>query len=119
MRGSRRRTLSWVCGLSLLLAPGCTTRSTIRQITAQPGKYNEQRVVVEGKVVQTYAIPVLGQSLVKLDDGTGQIWVKTRNRVPFEGEEIEVAGTLKIGITFANRNFGVVVYEDDANGHPD
>ncbi len=114
MRNPGRRAPSWVCGLALLLA--CATQSTIREITAQPGKYNEQRVVVAGKVVQTYAIPVLGQSLVKLDDGTGQIWVKTRSRVPFEGEEIEVAGTLKIGITIANRNFGVVVYEDEGNG---
>jgi hypothetical protein len=63
-------------------------------------------------VIQTFAIPVLGQSLVKIDDGTGQIWVKPRNRVAFEGEEIEVIGTLRIGVTAANRNFGVVVYEN-------
>ncbi len=119
MRDSGRRAFSLICGLSLFLVLGCSTRSSIQQITAQPGKYNEQRVVVEGKVVQTYAIPVLGQSLVKIDDGTGQIWVKPRSRVPFEGEEIEVAGTLKIGITLANRNFGVVVYEDEGNGRSD
>ena len=41
-----------------------------------------------------------------------QTTVKPRGRVPFRGEEIEVAGTLRIGMTLANRNFGVVVYED-------
>jgi hypothetical protein len=34
--------------------------------------------------------------------------------VPFEGQEIEVEGTLKIGMTLANRNFGVVIYEEAA-----
>ncbi len=96
-----------------LLAPGaCSSTLTIHQIAAAPSHYSEQHVVVRGKVVQTYAIPVLGQSLVKIDDGTGQLWVKPRNRVPFKGQEIEVSGTLRIGIVVANKILGIVVYEN-------
>ena len=96
----------------LLAAGACSSTLAIRQIAAAPGHYSEQHVVVRGKVVQTYALPVLGLSLVKIDDGTGQLWVKPHNRVPFKGQEIEVSGTLRIGIIVANKNLGIVVYED-------
>ena len=101
-------------GLTVLLLAilACSTTLDIAQITVQPGRFNEKQVFVGGKVVQTYSIPVLGQSLVKIDDGTGQLWVKPHNRVPFVGEEIEVRGTLKIGMVLASQNFGVVVYEE-------
>ncbi len=96
----------WLCA--------CSSTLTIDQIHAAPGRYNEQPVTVSGTVTQTFAVPVLGQSLVRIDDGTGQIWVKPRHGVPFKGEEVKVSGTLKIGVTLANRNLGVVVYEQAA-----
>lgn len=98
--------------LALAVAWGCSSRMRIHELASDPGRYNEQRVTVEGVVTQTWAIPVIGQSLVRLDDGTGQVWVKPHGRVPFQGEEIRVEGTLKIGVTLANKNLGVVVYED-------
>ena len=90
----------------------CSTPLTIEKIRASPGRYNERRVTVAGTVTQTFALPMFGQSLIKIDDGTGQIWVKPHRTVPFQGEEIKVRGTLKIGVTLANRNLGVVVYEE-------
>ncbi len=102
--------------LVLLFTPGCSSTLAIREIAAAPGSYSEQHVVVKGTVVQTYAIPVLGQSLVRIDDGTGQIWIKPYKRVPFKGQEIEVSGTLRIGIVLANKNLGIVVYEDSGEG---
>jgi len=98
--------------LALAVALGCSSRLRIQELASDPGRYNEQHVTVEGVVTQTWAIPVIGQSLVRLDDGTGQVWVKPHGRVPFQGEEIRVEGTLKIGVTLANKNLGVVVYED-------
>ncbi len=107
----RNRSFLTLCLVPLLAVCACSTPLTIDQIHAEPGRYNERPVTVTGTVTQTFAIPILGQSLVRIDDGTGQIWVKPRQGVPFQGEKIEVTGTLKIGVTFANRNFGVVVYE--------
>ncbi len=103
---------------ALLVAAACTSTLTIRQIAVAPDRYSEQHVVVRGKVVQTFAIPMLGQSLVKIDDGTGQLWVKPRNRVPFKGQEIEISVTLRIGIVVANKSLGIVVYEDEAEEKP-
>ena len=89
----------------------CSSTLAIDQIHAAPGRYHEKPVTVAGVVTQTFAVPIFGQSLVRIDDGTGQIWVKPRNGVPFKGEEVRVSGTLKIGVTVANKNLGVVVYE--------
>ena len=47
------------------------------------------------------------------------LWIATRSRrlvrgkVPFEGDTLEVQGTVKIGATLANRQFAVIVIEDD------
>lgn len=86
----------------------------IRDLSDNPEKYHDQEVVIKGKVVSTFAIPLLSQSLVKVADDTGEIWVKPYDRVPFEGQKVTVRGKLKIGLTLANRNFGVIVYEAEA-----
>ena len=110
----RIRQLLFLYGslLALAAALACSTYVPIQRIAAEPARYNEQRVSVKGRVTQTYALPVLGQSVVRIDDGSGQIWVKPYGKVPFEGEKIEVTGTLKIGMTLANKNLGVIVYEE-------
>ncbi|KAA3660952.1 MAG: hypothetical protein DWQ10_05560 [Calditrichaeota bacterium] len=91
----------------------CAGGMKIADIEAQPGKYNEKEVKVKGEVVQTFAIPVLSQSLVKIDDGTGQIWVKPDSKVPFKGEKITINGILKVGLTFANKNLGLIIIENE------
>ena len=92
---------------------GCAGGVKIADIEAQPGKYNDKNVTVKGEVVQTFAVPFLSQSLVKIDDGTGQIWVKPYEKVPFKGEKISVDGTLKVGLTIANKNLGFIVIEKE------
>lgn len=99
--------------LALLLSACAGSGMKIRDLSDNPEKYHDRPVVVKGKVVSTFAIPLLSQSLVKVADETGEIWVKPAGRVPFEGEKITVRGKLKIGLTLANRNFGVIVYEDE------
>lgn len=103
-----------ICVLALLLSACAGAGMKIRDLSDNPEKYHDRPVVVKGKVVSTFAIPLLTQSLVKVADDTGEIWVKPAGRVPFEGEKITVRGKLKIGLTLANRNFGVIVYEDEA-----
>ncbi len=116
-RGALVLVLALAGGLLLLVAAwGCSARMRIDELAANPGRYNERRVVVKGTVVQTFAVPMIGQSLVQIDDGTGKVWVKPHGRVPFQGQEIEVEGTLKIGFTLANESFGVVVYADGSEG---
>lgn len=114
MRTSFCRACHGVLFLAFMFAACAGSGMKIRDISDNPEKYHDQDVVIKGKVVSTFAIPILSQSLVKVADESGEIWVKPAGRVPFEGEKITVHGKLKIGLTLANRNFGVIVYEDEA-----
>lgn len=114
MRTSFRRAWQGVLLVAFMFAACAGSGMKIRDLSDNPEKYHDQEVVIKGKVVSTFAIPLLSQSLVKVADDSGEIWVKPHGRVPFEGEKITVRGKLKIGLTLANRNFGVIVYEDEA-----
>ena len=72
------RSFLTLCLLPLLAVCACSTPLTIDQIHATPGRYNERPVTVAGTVTQTFALPIFGQSLVRIDDGTGLVgrhWV--------------------------------------------
>ena len=109
------KRLVFLAGIATLMLLSCagTSRVKISDITEQPGKFNEKVVKVRGTVVQTFAVPFLKQSLVRVDDGTGTIWVKPKHKVYFKGEKIEVVGTVKLGFTFADRNFGFIIIEQE------
>lgn len=100
--------------LMILLLAGCAGmgRMHIRSIQDNPDQFNNEKVTVSGKVVQVFALPFLDQGICKIDDGTGQIWVKPLNRVPPKGESLKIRGTVKVGITLGSKSFGVVVVED-------
>ncbi len=112
MASSARRILLAVFLLALAAWLGCGSHVPLKRLAADPARYNEARVAVKGTVTQTFGMPVFGQSLVKIEDGSGTVWVKPDGWVPFKGQEIEVEGVLKIGMTVANQNFAVVVIED-------
>ncbi|MBN1350879.1 hypothetical protein JXJ21_15780 [candidate division KSB1 bacterium] len=111
---AKRNSTAIACVL-IIIAFACagTSRVHIRSIKEEPGRYSDQRVAVQGKVVETFALPFLGQGLCKVSDGTGEIWVKPRGRVPFKGDKIRLMGKVKVGLTFGDKSFGVIIVEDD------
>jgi len=104
----------YALGLALILG-ACAGSMKISELSADPGKYSDKVVTVQGKVVSTYAIPLLSQSLVKINDGSGDLWVKPYQRVPHEGDKITIKGKVKIGLTLSNMDFGVIVVENGPN----
>ena len=105
----------WLLGLLVLLA-GCAGSSVkIRDLLANPEKYNEKYVTVKGKVVQTYSIPIISIGLAKLDDGTGEVWVKPTGRTFFKGQKVTVSGTHKIGLNLGSQTFGNIIVEGEKN----
>ncbi len=108
------RKIVTALAMFLLLLTACAgSRTKIGDIRTNPGEFNEKEVTVKGTVVQTYAVPFLKQSLVLIDDGTGEIWVKPVGKVPFKGEEISIKGVIKVGLTIANKNLGFIVIEGE------
>ena len=106
---------TWLILTLALIFAACagSTRTKIQDIHDYPSRYNNKVVSVRGEVVQTFAVPFLNQSIVRIDDGTGKIWVKPKDRVPFKGDKLRIKGKVKVGLTIANKNFGFVVVEGD------
>jgi hypothetical protein len=106
----------WLLSLLILMA-GCAGNSRVKisELTANPQKYHEKTVTVGGKVVQTLSIPLLSLGVAKIDDGTGEIWVKPTGRSLFEGQKISLKGILKIGATLGSKTFGNIVVEAGKN----
>jgi hypothetical protein len=104
----------WAATLLIFIA-GCAAGSKvkIRDLSADPQKYNEKIVTVSGKVTQTFSIPLLSIGVAEIDDGTGDIWVKPAGRSFFEGQKVTVKGTLKIGFALGTRTFGYIVVEEE------
>jgi len=100
----------WIISL-LVFATGCAGSLKIRDINADPAKYHEKTVTVKGKVVENFSIPIISIGVAKINDGTGEIWVKPANRTLFEGQKTTVKGTFKIGLNFGSRSFGQIIVE--------
>jgi hypothetical protein len=97
--------------ITLIIACAGMGRMHINSIRENPDQYSNKQVAVSGKVVQIFALPFIDQGICKIDDGTGEIWVKPAGRVPAKGETIHIKGTVKIGLNIANQNFGLIIIE--------
>jgi hypothetical protein len=100
-----------------LLAVGCPDRTSIRDIEANPSRYENKEVVVAGTVRDSYGVNVPGTKIrggaYKIDDGTGSIWIVTENAVPTKGTQIGVKGIIASGVNWNGKNYGLGIYEKD------
>ena len=100
-----------------LLAGGCPDRTSIRDIEANPSKYQNKEVVVAGTVRDSYGVNIPGTKIrggaYKIDDGTGSIWIVTENAVPTKGTQIGVKGIIGTGVNYNGKNYGLGIYEKD------
>src|SRR5690348_6065688 len=95
-----------VCGLWL---SGCAG-VTIARINADPSRYYNRTVRVEGTVVTS--VGFLGTGGYQLDDGTGKIYVVSRTGVPSGGSRVEVTGTVVGGAQILGRTVGTAIREE-------
>ncbi|MCK6621565.1 MAG: hypothetical protein HUU32_00035 [Calditrichaceae bacterium] len=96
----------------LLLILGCAGATKVRDLNANPQKYNGKVVTVKGRVIESYSLPIISFGVARIDDGSGEIWVKPHDRSFFEGEKVTVKGVLKIGMTLGSKSFGYMVVEE-------
>jgi hypothetical protein len=100
-----------------LLAVGCPDRTSIRDIEANPSRYENKEVVIAGTVRDSYGVNIPGTKIrggaYKIDDGTGSIWIVTENAVPTKGTQIGVKGIIGSGVNWNGKNYGLGVYEKD------
>ena len=68
-------------------------KKTINEIRADPHRYADRDVGIEGNVVRSYS--VLGRGAYEVDDGTGKLWVVSDKGVPRTGTRVAVKGKIK------------------------
>ncbi len=114
-------TRSLLLGLCLMASvvflAACPKRVSIEDIEADPSRYSEKEVVVAGTVKDSYGVTVPGTSVrggaFKIDDGTGSIWIITRDSVPSKGARIGVKGRVGTGVNWNGKNYGLGILEND------
>jgi RecJ-like exonuclease len=109
----RSRILGAAALLALTLAvAGCPSRTTIRDIMNDPGRYQGKEVAIAGHVTRSYG--AVGKGIFEIDDGTGRMWVFTEKYgVPGRNAYVGVAGRIVDGFTYAGSTYGTVIHETD------
>ena len=87
------------CLLALfLISFQCASTMRIGEIRNAPDQFHNKKVTISGTVDETITLPILGVGVYQLNDGTGKIWIKPKERIPEKGKHVVVTGTLKVGI---------------------
>ena len=93
-----------------ILAAGCGTKR-ISEILAHPEHFRDEDVAIQGMVVSSFSIAGIGAAY-QVDDGTGRLWVFTRNRpAPPEHVHIYVGGRIETAVTLGQRTLGIAMHE--------
>jgi hypothetical protein len=111
MRPRLSKVLLGVLIASTLLYAACE-KTSIGKINNDPDRYREKEVGVVGTVTDSYGVPFVGGAY-EIDDGTGRIWVVSRNGAPRRGTRVGAKGRVHSGLTFGARTFGTVIEESD------
>ena len=83
----------------------------IGRINADPSRYRNRTVRVEGRVTNSFGALFAGGYQVQ--DDTGKIFVISNRGVPSSGSSVQVSGTVMNGITVMGRSFGTAIQERD------
>lgn len=108
--------LTAVSLVAVMLLIGCKgDRTKISSIFEHTNDFVDREVVVGGEVTKTYAVDLVitEAGAYQVDDGTGKIWVITKNGVPEEGQTVVVKGTVSSGMKLAGESLGAFLREID------
>jgi hypothetical protein len=95
--------------LSAILLAGCGPVK-IGRINADPSRFRNQTVHVDGTVVNS--VGLLGTGGYQIDDGTGKIIVISRRGVPSRGSRVVVTGRVSQGAEVLGQSVGVTIREE-------
>lgn len=73
---------------------GCATK-TVNDVLADPSRYAERNITLEGRVIESYS--VAGNGFYRLEDTTGRLWILSTRGVPRKGATVRVKGRVQDG----------------------
>jgi len=82
----------------------------IGRINADPSRYYNRTVRVDGTVVNS--VGILGTGGYQLEDETGKIYVLSRTGVPSSGSRVSVTGSVIGGAQVLGRPLGTAIREE-------
>jgi hypothetical protein len=108
-RTLKRGGLLLVAAAFALLSGACNDKTTkVKDLLADPGKYDGQTVRIAGDVGNS--IGALGYGAYEIDDGTGTLPVVTAGGgAPSKGAKVGVEGTFRAAYTLGIESRAVVV----------
>ncbi|HMJ09112.1 MAG TPA: hypothetical protein VK468_08905 [Pyrinomonadaceae bacterium] len=117
MKNVTKLALLSLAAFIVVFAAACPEKTSIADIEANPGRYQNKEVVLAGTVRDSYGVSIPGTPIkggaYKIDDGTGSIWIFTEETVPTRGAQVGVKGLIGTGVNWKGRNYGLGMYEKD------
>lgn len=95
--------------LAGLVLTGCGA-TKIARINADPTRYQNKSVRVNGTVVNSFG--VLGKGGYQVQDETGSIYVISGTGVPSKGVRVTVSGRVMAGATILGKAIGTAIREE-------
>ena len=98
---------------ALMSACALTAHPRIADIRYNPARYENRTVTVDGVVTSSWGVPLLPVKLYKVDDGTGEVTVISRDgRVPTRGARVSVKGRVNEVAAFGGQAVGLHLDEE-------
>lgn len=114
MRTARTKLVALVLALGLAASACAARAANIGEVKFNPGRYVDKTVSIEGVVTESWGIPLVPYKMYKIDDGTGEITVVSRDdRVPSKGARVRVRGEVKNIATLGGRALGLHIEQKD------
>lgn len=110
----QRQALGLLALLATLGLSSCGY-TKIGRINADPNRYRNRTVRLEGTV--TNAFGALSAGGYQLEDDTGRIVVISSRGVPSKGSRVSVSGTVMEGVTVMGKSYGTTIQEHDHQVH--
>ncbi len=114
MRRASVVALRAIAVVGVLLAAGCKEgRTRISSILNRPEEFRDRDVIIGGVVTKTNGadLVVTEAGAYQVDDGTGKIWVLTKNGLPERGQQVALKGTVAGGLRLGGESLGAVLRE--------
>ncbi len=97
------------------LGVGCkgTKTDRISRLLADPVAFASKDVTVAGRVTKVWdpSLGFLNIAAYQVDDGSGRIWVLSRNGAPSEGREVGLKARVRRDFKLGNEVLGAVLNE--------
>lgn len=110
----RRPVLGALAFMAAIAGGACVSMGarTIADVQANPGRYADRTITVEGVVTTSWGLPMVPFKVYRLSDGSGEILVVTeRDRIPARHARVRVRGEVEPFALIAGRSFGLHLRE--------